>query len=75
MTAHKNTLAFKILRPYPALWTRALKKQTQILYTPDVGTILLLLDIKPGSNSNNSVHFNVTYFLSMSIEVIRFNSL
>lgn len=37
------------LRPTPALWTRALSRQTQILYTPDIATILLLLDVKPGA--------------------------
>uniref|UniRef100_A0AC35TUD6 tRNA (adenine(58)-N(1))-methyltransferase n=1 Tax=Rhabditophanes sp. KR3021 TaxID=114890 RepID=A0AC35TUD6_9BILA len=37
------------LRPNPALWTRCLPRRTQILYTPDIGAILMLLDIKPGS--------------------------
>ncbi|KAL7072235.1 hypothetical protein ACQ4LE_008837 [Meloidogyne hapla] len=38
-----------ILRPSPHLWTQTMQKRTQILYTPDIGTIILLLDIKPGS--------------------------
>uniref|UniRef100_A0A915P4C9 Vacuolar protein-sorting-associated protein 25 n=2 Tax=Meloidogyne TaxID=189290 RepID=A0A915P4C9_9BILA len=38
-----------ILRPSPHLWTQTCPKRTQILYTPDIGTIILLLDIKPGS--------------------------
>ncbi|KAF7639259.1 hypothetical protein Mgra_00001222 [Meloidogyne graminicola] len=38
-----------ILRPSPHLWTQTMQRRTQILYTPDIGTILLLLDIKPGS--------------------------
>jgi tRNA (adenine57-N1/adenine58-N1)-methyltransferase catalytic subunit len=37
------------LYPTPALWTRALARRTQILYTPDISTILLLLDARPGS--------------------------
>jgi tRNA (adenine57-N1/adenine58-N1)-methyltransferase len=37
------------LRPNPALWTRALSRQTQILYTPDISLILVLLDVKPGA--------------------------
>uniref|UniRef100_A0A914CY02 tRNA (adenine(58)-N(1))-methyltransferase catalytic subunit TRMT61A n=1 Tax=Acrobeloides nanus TaxID=290746 RepID=A0A914CY02_9BILA len=37
------------LCPTPALWTRALARRTQILYTPDISTILLLLDARPGS--------------------------
>uniref|UniRef100_A0A0K0EEU9 tRNA (adenine(58)-N(1))-methyltransferase catalytic subunit TRMT61A n=1 Tax=Strongyloides stercoralis TaxID=6248 RepID=A0A0K0EEU9_STRER len=38
-----------ILRPIPALWTRCLPRRTQILYTPDIGAILMYLDLKPGS--------------------------
>lgn len=38
-----------VLRPTADLWTRALKRHTQILYTPDCALILMLLDIKPGS--------------------------
>uniref|UniRef100_A0A0N4ZFH9 tRNA (adenine(58)-N(1))-methyltransferase catalytic subunit TRMT61A n=1 Tax=Parastrongyloides trichosuri TaxID=131310 RepID=A0A0N4ZFH9_PARTI len=38
-----------ILRPTPALWTRCLPRRTQILYTPDIGAILMYLDLKPGS--------------------------
>ncbi|KAI1728413.1 tRNA methyltransferase complex GCD14 subunit domain-containing protein [Ditylenchus destructor] len=37
------------LRPNPNLWTKTLSRQTQILYTPDIATILFLLDAKPGS--------------------------
>lgn len=39
----------QILRANPHLWTRTLQKKTQILYTPDIATILLLLDAKPGA--------------------------
>ncbi|CAJ0949172.1 unnamed protein product, partial [Mesorhabditis belari] len=38
-----------LLRPSSELWTRSLAKRTQIIYTPDIGMILQLLDIKPGS--------------------------
>uniref|UniRef100_A0A914IDL1 tRNA (adenine(58)-N(1))-methyltransferase catalytic subunit TRMT61A n=1 Tax=Globodera rostochiensis TaxID=31243 RepID=A0A914IDL1_GLORO len=38
-----------VLRANPNMWTRTLQKSTQILYTPDIGTILLLLDVKPGA--------------------------
>uniref|UniRef100_A0A1I7WIT3 tRNA (adenine(58)-N(1))-methyltransferase n=1 Tax=Heterorhabditis bacteriophora TaxID=37862 RepID=A0A1I7WIT3_HETBA len=37
------------LRPSSELWTRALPRRTQILYTPDCGLILQLLDARPGS--------------------------
>lgn len=37
------------LRPFPALWTKVLKRHTQILYSPEVSMILNLLDIAPGS--------------------------
>lgn len=37
------------LRPNPYLWTKTLNRSTQILYTPDIAIILLLLDAKPGS--------------------------
>lgn len=38
-----------ILRPTSDLWTRALPRRTQILYTADCAQILSLLDAKPGS--------------------------
>uniref|UniRef100_A0A183BJ44 tRNA (adenine(58)-N(1))-methyltransferase catalytic subunit TRMT61A n=1 Tax=Globodera pallida TaxID=36090 RepID=A0A183BJ44_GLOPA len=38
-----------VLRSNPNMWTRTLQKSTQILYTPDIGTILLLLDVRPGA--------------------------
>lgn len=37
------------LKPSSNLWTRSLQRQTQILYTPDISAILLLMDLKPGS--------------------------
>lgn len=37
------------LRITPALWTKALNRRTQILYTPDIALILLLLDARPGA--------------------------
>ncbi|KAI6178051.1 ESCRT-II complex subunit VPS25 [Aphelenchoides besseyi] len=36
------------LRPYPALWSKVLKRHTQILYTPECSLIINLLDLKPG---------------------------
>ncbi|VDN95115.1 unnamed protein product [Brugia pahangi] len=38
-----------VLRPNAEMWTRALLRRTQIIYTPDSALILMLLDIKPGS--------------------------
>jgi tRNA (adenine57-N1/adenine58-N1)-methyltransferase len=38
-----------ILRPTPDLWTKTLQRRTQILYTPDIAMILMLLDARPGS--------------------------
>ncbi|CAJ0575504.1 unnamed protein product, partial [Mesorhabditis spiculigera] len=38
-----------LLRPSSELWTRCLPKRTQIIYTPDIGMILQMLDVKPGS--------------------------
>lgn len=37
------------MRPNPLLWTKSLNRSTQILYTPDIALILLLLDARPGS--------------------------
>jgi tRNA (adenine57-N1/adenine58-N1)-methyltransferase len=37
------------LRPNPTLWSKALIRHTQILYSHDIATIIHLLDIKPGS--------------------------
>jgi len=36
------------LRPYPPIWSKVLKRRTQILYTPEVSMIISLLDLKPG---------------------------
>lgn len=36
------------LRPFPAIWTKVLKRHTQILYSPEISMIINLLDIKPG---------------------------
>ncbi|EFO22298.1 hypothetical protein LOAG_06189 [Loa loa] len=38
-----------VLRPNAEMWTRALLRRTQIIYTPDCALILMLLDVKPGS--------------------------
>uniref|UniRef100_A0A0R3RI65 Vacuolar protein-sorting-associated protein 25 n=1 Tax=Elaeophora elaphi TaxID=1147741 RepID=A0A0R3RI65_9BILA len=38
-----------VLRPNAEMWTRALLRRTQIIYTPDCALILMLLDIRPGS--------------------------
>jgi len=37
-----------LLRPTPSLWTRVLRHRTQILYTPDIATIVALLGLAPG---------------------------
>ena len=37
------------LRPNPVLWSRSLKRFTQILYQHDIATIIMLLDVTPGS--------------------------
>ncbi len=38
-----------LLKPSSELWTRTLKHRTQILYTPDIAFIEVMLDIKIGS--------------------------
>ncbi|MCP9260279.1 tRNA (adenine(58)-N(1))-methyltransferase catalytic subunit TRMT61A [Dirofilaria immitis] len=38
-----------VLRPNAEMWTRALLRRTQIIYTPDCALILMLLDVRPGS--------------------------
>lgn len=38
-----------LLKPSPELWTRTLKHRTQILYTPDISFIEMMLDLKIGS--------------------------
>lgn len=40
-----------VLRPNAEMWTRALLRRTQIIYTPDCALILMLLDVRPGSVS------------------------
>eukprot|EP01012_Entosiphon_sulcatum_P017339 TRINITY_DN22124_c0_g1_i1.p1 TRINITY_DN22124_c0_g1~~TRINITY_DN22124_c0_g1_i1.p1 ORF type:complete len:332 (+),score=65.73 TRINITY_DN22124_c0_g1_i1:34-996(+) len=37
-----------LLRPTAELWTQVLPHRTQIIYTPDIATIVLLLDLQPG---------------------------
>jgi len=37
------------LPPKPTLVTKNLEHFTQILYTPDISLIILMLDVKPGS--------------------------
>ena len=38
-----------LLQPTPELWTRTLKHRTQILYTPDISFIEMMLDLRIGS--------------------------
>uniref|UniRef100_A0A3P9KWJ3 tRNA (adenine(58)-N(1))-methyltransferase catalytic subunit TRMT61A n=2 Tax=Oryzias latipes TaxID=8090 RepID=A0A3P9KWJ3_ORYLA len=38
-----------VLHPTPELWTVSLPHRTQILYTTDIATITMMLDLKPGS--------------------------
>lgn len=38
-----------ILHPTPELWTISLPHRTQILYTTDIATITMMLELKPGS--------------------------
>ncbi|XP_076604639.1 tRNA (adenine(58)-N(1))-methyltransferase catalytic subunit TRMT61A [Chaetodon auriga] len=38
-----------VLHPTPELWTVSLPHRTQILYTTDIATITMLLELKPGS--------------------------
>ncbi|TRY70439.1 hypothetical protein TCAL_06528 [Tigriopus californicus] len=38
-----------VLHPTPELWSKALPHRTQILYATDIATILLQLEIRPGS--------------------------
>ncbi|XP_068195855.1 tRNA (adenine(58)-N(1))-methyltransferase catalytic subunit TRMT61A [Antennarius striatus] len=38
-----------VLHPTPELWTVTLPHRTQILYTPDIATITMMLELKPGS--------------------------
>ncbi|XP_034531692.1 tRNA (adenine(58)-N(1))-methyltransferase catalytic subunit TRMT61A [Notolabrus celidotus] len=38
-----------VLHPTPELWTVSLPHRTQILYTTDISTITMMLELKPGS--------------------------
>ncbi|XP_028995022.1 tRNA (adenine(58)-N(1))-methyltransferase catalytic subunit TRMT61A [Betta splendens] len=38
-----------VLHPTPELWTVCLPHRTQILYTTDIATITMMLELKPGS--------------------------
>ncbi|KAG7232953.1 hypothetical protein INR49_005805 [Caranx melampygus] len=38
-----------VLHPTPELWTLCLPHRTQILYTTDIATITMMLELKPGS--------------------------
>ncbi|XP_076022161.1 tRNA (adenine(58)-N(1))-methyltransferase catalytic subunit TRMT61A [Genypterus blacodes] len=38
-----------VLHPTPELWTVTLPHRTQILYTTDISTITMMLELKPGS--------------------------
>ncbi|XP_042356311.1 LOW QUALITY PROTEIN: tRNA (adenine(58)-N(1))-methyltransferase catalytic subunit TRMT61A [Plectropomus leopardus] len=39
----------RVLHPTPELWTVTLPHRTQILYTTDIATITMMLELKPGS--------------------------
>ncbi|XP_060939144.1 tRNA (adenine(58)-N(1))-methyltransferase catalytic subunit TRMT61A [Limanda limanda] len=39
----------QVLHPTPELWTVCLPHRTQILYTTDIATITMMLELKPGS--------------------------
>ncbi|XP_023268746.1 tRNA (adenine(58)-N(1))-methyltransferase catalytic subunit TRMT61A [Seriola lalandi dorsalis] len=39
----------QVLHPTPELWTVSLPHRTQILYTTDIATITMMLELKPGS--------------------------
>jgi tRNA (adenine57-N1/adenine58-N1)-methyltransferase len=45
----KGQSYIRCLSVTPELWTKALQMRTQILYRPDISTIIGNLDIKPGS--------------------------
>lgn len=47
-----------VLRPNAEMWTRALLRRTQIIYTPDCALILMLLDVRPGSVSFLHIHMS-----------------
>lgn len=38
-----------VLHPTPELWTVSLPHRTQILYTTDIATVTMMLELKPGS--------------------------
>ncbi|XP_015243302.1 PREDICTED: tRNA (adenine(58)-N(1))-methyltransferase catalytic subunit TRMT61A [Cyprinodon variegatus] len=38
-----------VLHPTPELWTVSLPHRTQILYTPDIAMVTMMLELKPGS--------------------------
>ncbi len=49
-----------VLHPTPELWTVTLPHRTQILYTTDIATITMMLELKPGSivcESGEGGHF------------------
>ncbi|KAJ3613207.1 hypothetical protein NHX12_019457 [Muraenolepis orangiensis] len=39
----------RVLHPTPELWTVSLPHRTQILYTTDIATITMMLELKPGA--------------------------
>lgn len=39
-----------VLQPTSDLWTLTLPHRTQIIYTPDISTIIYLMELEPGSN-------------------------
>ncbi|KAM6961058.1 tRNA (adenine(58)-N(1))-methyltransferase catalytic subunit TRMT61A [Aplochiton taeniatus] len=48
VTCSKGGYVF-VLHPTPELWTINLPHRTQILYTTDIATITMMLELKPGS--------------------------
>ncbi|KAF7649398.1 hypothetical protein LDENG_00141780 [Lucifuga dentata] len=48
VTCSKGGWAY-VLHPTPELWTVTLPHRTQILYTTDIATITMMLELKPGS--------------------------
>lgn len=66
-----------VLHPTPELWTITLPHRTQILYTTDIATITMMLELKPGSvvcesgklffNHHNDLIFNARKYKIISM--------
>lgn len=52
-----------VLQPTPDLWTLTLPHRTQIIYTPDISTIIYLLELEPGSKVIETGNCNVSVLL------------